>query len=122
MDHLSDMATDFAAKRDREERRFYGRRPKKIADIVAQLIHQRGYGRLDTNEQLADAWRAAAGQKVAAASRVSKLQRGKLEVWVGNSTMMQELGFQKQAILAELQRQLPEAKIRDLRFKVGQIN
>src|SRR5262245_34233240 len=114
MDHISDMATDFAAKRDREERRFYGRRPKRIADIVAQLINQRGYGRLDTNEQLADAWRAAAGEKVAAASRVGKLQRGKLEVWVGNSTMMQELGFQKQAILAELKRQLPDAVIRDV--------
>ena len=36
--------------------------------------------------------------------------------------MMQELTFQKQHILAELGRTLPDAKIRDLRFRVGTIN
>jgi predicted nucleic acid-binding Zn ribbon protein len=113
--------SDFAAHRQREERRFYGRRPKKIADVVAQLITQRGYGRLGTSEQLAEAWSAAAGETLAKVSRVGQLRRGQLEVWVANSTAMQEFSFQKQRILAELQRQLPDSKITGLRLRVGQI-
>jgi hypothetical protein len=113
---------DFAAQRQREERRFYGRRPKKISDVVAQLITQRGYGRIGTDEQLVAAWQTAAGETLAKSSRAGKVRRGQLEVWVANSTMMQELGFEKARILAAIQRDLPDAKIRDLRFKVGQIN
>jgi hypothetical protein len=122
MSEITDASTDFTARRDREERRFYGRRPKKIGDVVAQLITQRGYGRVGTDEQLVAAWERAAGETLAKFSRPGKLKRGLLEVWVANSTMMQELGFEKGRILAAIQRELPEAKIRDLRFKVGQIN
>jgi hypothetical protein len=115
-------ASDYTIRRDREERRFYGRRPKKISDVIAQLITARGYGRIGTDEQLAATWQKAAGETLAKASRVGKVRRGQLEVWVGNSTMMQEFGFEKARILAALQRDLPDAKIRDLRFKVGSIN
>jgi predicted nucleic acid-binding Zn ribbon protein len=117
-----DGATDYAARRQREERRFYGRRPKKISDVIAQLITARGYGRIGTDEQLVATWQKAAGETLAKFSRVGKLRRGQLEVWVANSTMMQEFGFEKARILAALQRELPDAKIRDLRFMVGQIN
>jgi len=117
----ADHAIDFAARRRREERRSYARRPKKIADVVAQLIAQRGYGRIDANEQLTDVWAAAAGEPLATYSRPGKLRRGTLEVTVTNSTIMQEFTFQKQRILAELGRALPDAKIRDLRFRVGTI-
>jgi hypothetical protein len=122
MSEITDASTDFTARRDREERRFYGRRPKKIGDVVAQLITQRGYGRVGTDEQLVAAWQRAAGETLAKFSRPGKVKRGLLEVWVANSTMMQELGFEKGRILAAIQRELPEAKIRDLRFKVGSIN
>jgi hypothetical protein len=122
MSEITDASTDFTARRDREERRFYGRRPKKIGDVVAQLITQRGYGRVGTDEQLAAAWQRAAGETLAKFSRAGKLRRGQLEVWVANSTMMQEFGFEKGRILAAIQRELPEAKIRDLRFKVGSIS
>jgi hypothetical protein len=120
-DHLPDAAADFAARRDREVRRSYAQRPKKIGDVVAQLIAQRGYGRIEANEELAAAWASAAGESLAAASRVGRLRRGQLEVWVANSTAMQEFGFQKQRILAELTRTMPTANIRGLRFHVGQI-
>ena len=118
----ADHAIDFAARRERETKRSYARRPKKIADVVAQLLVQRGYGRIEANEQLADAWAAAAGEPLAAHSRPGKLRRGTLEVAVANSTIMQEFSFQKQRILAELGRKMPDAKIRDLRFRVGPIN
>ncbi len=123
-DHLTraaEYATDFASRREREARRSYARRPKKIADVVAQLITQRGYGRIEASQQLADAWAAAAGNPLAAYSHPGKLCRGTLEVTVTNSTIMQEFAFQKQRILAELNRWMPDAKIRNLRFRMGTI-
>jgi predicted nucleic acid-binding Zn ribbon protein len=117
----ADHAIDFAARREREAKRSYARRPKKIADVIAQLITRRGYGRIEANEQLAGAWSAAAGEPLATYSRPGKLRRGTLEVSVTNSTIMQEFSFQKQRILAELGRRMPDAKIRDLRFRVGTI-
>lgn len=116
----ADYAADFAARRDREERRSFARRPKKIANVVAQLIHKRGYGRLSANEQLAEAWSVAAGE-LARFSRPGKLSRGALEITVTNSTIMQEFTFQKERILAELTHKLPDAKVRNLRFRVGTI-
>ena len=117
----ADHAIDFAAKRDREAKRSYARRPKKIADVIAQLINKRGYGRVAANEQLAEVWAAAAGEPLASHSRPGNLRRGTLEITVTNSTIMQEFTFQKQHILAELGRKLHDAKIRDLRFRVGTI-
>ena len=47
------------------------------------------------------------------------LRRGTLEVVVTNSTLMQELGFQKADLLETLTRLLPDQGIKDLRFRVG---
>ena len=42
------------------------------------------------------AWREAAGPLAAKYTRPGQLRRGTLEVVVANSTLVQELGFQKQ--------------------------
>jgi predicted nucleic acid-binding Zn ribbon protein len=113
---------DFTYRRQREARRAYARRPKKIADVVAQLLTKRGYGRHTAGQQLANAWAVAAGEQLASGSRPGRVRRGTLEVTVSNSTLMQEFTFHKQRILAELARAMPEAKISNLRFQVGQIS
>ncbi len=51
-----------------------------------------------------------------------RLRRGVLEITVANSMTIQELTFQKQDVLKKLQAELPDAKIRDLRFRVGVID
>ena len=114
-------AADFQARRDREQRRQYARKPKKIADVLAQLITARGYGRIQATADFTAAWQQAAGDTIAKYTRPGRLKRGTLEVTAGNSTIIQELTFQKQQILAQLQTALPDAKIRDIRFRVGSI-
>jgi predicted nucleic acid-binding Zn ribbon protein len=121
MQHI-DKAADFNVNRDREQRRFYARKPKRIADVVAQVITARGYGRGQSLEDLAVAWRKATGEALASFSRPGALKRGVLEVRVTTSTIVQELGFQKQQILAALRAEFPDAKLRDLRFRVGAID
>lgn len=117
----AESAADYAARRDQHRRRHFARRPKKIANVVAQLVAQRGYGRIEADEELAVAWQAAAGQPLATASRPGKIRRGQLEVLVANSTILQEFTFHKQRIVAELNRSLPTANIRGLRLRVGRI-
>ena len=117
-----DVAADFAARRDREQRRHYARRPKKIGDVLAQLITARGYGRIQADADFTAAWQKAAGHALARFTRPGRLRRGQLEVTVGNSTILQELTFEKQNILAALQAALPDAKIRDLRFRLGPVS
>jgi predicted nucleic acid-binding Zn ribbon protein len=121
MNPAQDDIADFKQRREREERRYYARKPKNIRDVVAQLITLRGYGRFQSDANLASAWKAAAGEALARFSRPGQIRRGKLDVTVTNSTMVQELNFQKQPILAELSRQMPDAKITDVRFRVGKI-
>jgi predicted nucleic acid-binding Zn ribbon protein len=120
--HESQIATDFAARRQREQRRHYARRPKKIADVLAQLITARGYGRIQANADLTGAWQKAAGPGLARFTRPGQIRRGQLEVTVANSTIVQELTFQKERILAALQAALPDARLRELRFRLGPVD
>src|SRR3954453_12493864 len=122
MKPAKDATADFLARRDREQRRHYARKPKKIADVLAQLITARGYGRIQADSNLVAAWQQAAGLTIAKFTRPGRIRRGTLEVTAGNSTIIQELTFQKQQILAQLQTALPDAKIRDIKFRVGSIS
>jgi predicted nucleic acid-binding Zn ribbon protein len=90
--------------------------------VLAQLITARGYGRIQATADFTAAWQAAAGERLARHTRPGRLRRGLLDITVTNSTVVQELTFQKQRILAELQAALPTARIRDLRFRIGAIS
>jgi predicted nucleic acid-binding Zn ribbon protein len=96
--------------------------PKGIGDVLAELMARRGYARVQSAAAFDAAWREAAGPLAAHYTRVGRLQRGTLEVLVANSTLVQELGFQKRTLLKSLARLLPDASIEDLRFRVGNID
>ena len=121
MQNADNAATDFIARRGREQRRHYARRPKKIADVLAQLITARGYGRIQADADFTAAWQEAAGPLLARFTRPGQIRRGQLEITVANSTIVQELTFQKQRILAALQAAMSDANIRDLRFRLGPV-
>ena len=97
------------------------RGPEPIGKIVAELMSQKGFGRVQSSAELEEAWREAAGAAIAQFTRVGTIRRGRLEVVVANSVLIQELGFQKSAILEALKERLPDQPISDLRFKVGPV-
>lgn len=112
---------DLAERSERWQKWSRARRPKTLRDVLAQVVTKRGYGANQASEQLAEAWATAAGDLLAARSRAIRVNRGRLEVTVASSTVMQQLAFEKQRIVTELNRLLPEARISDLRAKVGRI-
>jgi len=97
------------------------RGPEAIGDVLGQLMARRGFAGVRRAATCEEAWRQAAGELAAEHSRVGAVRRGTLEVLVGNSTLLQELTFQKQTLLETLGELLPDEKIRDLRFRVGAI-
>jgi predicted nucleic acid-binding Zn ribbon protein len=90
--------------------------------VLAQLITARGYGRIQADADFTAAWQKAVGETLAQYTVPGRLKRGVLEVTVSNSIVIQELTFQKQTILAALHEQCPDAKIRDVKFRIGAIN
>jgi predicted nucleic acid-binding Zn ribbon protein len=96
-------------------------RPKPIADIMAQLMARRGYARERSAASYGEAWRSAAGETIGRVTRAGAIRRGALEVFVANSTLMQELTFQKSALLEKLRQLLPDEKLANLRFRIGAI-
>ena len=96
-------------------------RPKAIGDLVSELLARRGYAREISGARCGAAWQAAAGKLLARYSRAGQIRRGVLEVIVGNSTVLQELTFQKLQLVARLQELLPDESVSDLRFRVGPV-
>jgi predicted nucleic acid-binding Zn ribbon protein len=96
--------------------------PQRIGDVVAQLLSRRGYARELSPAMEQQAWREAVGEGLAEDSRPGRTRRGVLEVTVRNSTILQELVFQKSELLQTLTDRLPDAEITDLRFRVGVID
>jgi len=97
------------------------RRPKKISDVMSQLLARRGYAQVQSAEEIDVVWRNVAGERIARQTRVGLLQRGVLDIIVANSTWLQELTFQKGELLSKLVAELPNMKIKNLRFRAGAI-
>jgi len=112
---------DLERRAQSHQRWYYVRQPKPVAEVMSQLVQRRGYAQVRTLGEWNDAWQAAAGEAFAAVTEVGQLRRGVLEVVAANSLVMQELGFEKERILAELKTARPDAGLKQLRFRVGKI-
>jgi len=110
---------DLERRRASHQRWFNAKRPKQIGNVIAQLVQRKGYAQVRAAGERDAAWQEVAGEQFAPSTRVAGIRRGVFEVLVANSLMMQELTFRKEALLAGLQEKLPEAKIKQLRFRLG---
>ena len=118
--HLGEHFQDLEKRRATHQRRFFAGRPKRIDNVLAQVVQRRGYAQVRATGERDEAWQNAVGE-LASTTRVGALRRGTLEILVGNSLMMQELTFRKEELLKKLQTALPDAGIKQLRFRVGQV-
>ncbi len=93
--------------------------PKRLGNIVSQLLSRRGYASVTADEQLAGTIASVLGPSMAGSVQVGKISRGTLMLLAGDSTAMQELSFAKRALVKRIQADHPAAKITDVRFKVS---
>ena len=101
------------------QRRSRPRSPQRIGEVVSKWLSRRGYGQLRATAELRELWQSAVGTKVGRDSRPGTLRRGVLEVFVRNSTVLQELTFQKKQLLRQLSAHRHDAQFEDLRFRIG---
>lgn len=109
-------ATDLVGKRQR-----FRRRPKRSSDIIAQMMARQGYAQNQSNDELNEAWEVAVGPTRVRNTKAGRISRGILEVHVASSAAMNRLSFEKQKLLSAMQQQLPQNKIKDIRFKLGNV-
>lgn len=93
--------------------------PASMKDVLSKIISQYGLGRRRSEDELQDAWVEVVGKDMAAYSRVAGVRRGVLEILVSDAIFMQELMFRKSELLRELGARFPQAKWRDLKFRIG---
>ena len=108
-------ATDLVGKRQR-----FRRRPKRPADVIGRMMARQGYAQSKSNDELNDDWEKAVG-KYSGKTKVGRIRSGVLEVHVASSAVMNQLSFQKKQLLSAIQQQLPQNKIKDIRFKLGNV-
>jgi hypothetical protein len=109
------------SKRRPDEHGLPGGGPQRIGDLLGRLMARKGYAERQVAEEMETWWKQAAGAAWGAQSRPGKLSRGVLHVVVRNSAVLQELTFQKRALLASMG-ELSQGKVRDLRLRVGEID
>ena len=114
---------DFAQiLKEAQQRQRHPRAPVRIADVINRLLARKGYAQLQQGFQWEAAWSDAAGARLSKHSRLGRTNRGVLEITARNSAVLQELTFQKQKLLNKLQAAAGAKNIRDLRFRVGEID
>lgn len=105
-----------------KQRQRFQRRAKTASELINYLLSRKGFIQTQSKTELADGWRVAAGQKWQSKTMVGNLRRGVLEIVVESSAAHQQLKFIKKQLLNSMQNQLPQNKIRDIRFRIGNIN
>ena len=105
-----------------DQRQRFQRRAKKASTLINYLLARKGYAQTQSTDDLQSAWFAAAGDKWKSKTRVGNLSRGVLEIHVKNSAAIQQLTFLKKKLLRSLGERLPQNKIKDIKFRVGNID
>lgn len=93
-------------------------RVRRIGSIVGQLISRRGYAQVSANEAIHQLMVTEVGPELGGSLQVGNLRQGVLHIYASDSVTLQELNFRKRNILKRLQRELPNNKIKDLRFRI----
>lgn len=123
---IGQVLRDLEQRSRRERARFAARAPKPIDRIVAEVVQRRGYARVQSQRQLEAAWqetlREVGARGAVEQTRLGRIRRGVLDVWVANSTINHELTFCKTSILRGLRSRGIEGDLRDLRIRVGTVS
>ena len=92
-------------------------KPARLGHLLQQVVRKKGIAEESARQDLNDAWKKAAGERVSARSFVRKLHAGVLEIGVTNGTILEELtGFLRHELLPEIQQLHPQPEIRALKF------
>lgn len=111
-----------AADKFISERQTFQRRPKKAVDILTRLMARKGYGQQLAANELQQVWNQLIPTDWQSQTGIGNLKQGVLEVIVGTPVLRQRLEFEKKQLLKQLQQQLPQNNIKEIRFRIGNLH
>jgi predicted nucleic acid-binding Zn ribbon protein len=91
---------------------------KRAADVLRELLKQRGWEAADPYLPLFRCWPQIAGPQLGARSRLAEVEGGVLVVEVDHPGWLQMLQLRKSAILAAARAAAPGARIDELRGRI----
>ena len=112
------MAKKFPSKRQLKKVAEEQPRLRRVGSLVNQLMARRGYAQAFAGEAMLGSIIAEVGDQIGKSCSVGKLRAGVLQVYVGDSATLQELNFRKRGVLKRLQKDMPDDKIKDVRFRI----
>lgn len=90
-----------------------------VADLAPKIVAQAGLANRVKLEDVLAAWEEIVGAFLFKLSRPDAIERGILTIRLIQPTAHHALSLEKGKILKRLQARLPDAKIRDIRFRHG---
>lgn len=90
-----------------------------VADLAPKIVAQCGLANRVKLEDVLAAWEEIVGAFLFKLTRPDTIERGILTVRLMQPTAHHALSLEKAKILKRLQAKLPDAKIRDIRFRHG---
>jgi hypothetical protein len=94
---------------------------RSIGDLIANLMAGLGAAEVLPYAAIRSAWRPIVGTDLARVCRPESLSGGTLTVIVSHPTWVQHLVFLKETLLANIRREVPEASVAAVVFRVGKV-
>jgi len=87
-----------------------------IGDALGGFLQHSGLAGLMKHPELHEAWQKTVGTDIADHARVSRFQRGALEIAVDSSALLSDIQFHKAALLQDLRREVKKPFISSIVF------
>jgi predicted nucleic acid-binding Zn ribbon protein len=94
-------------------------RVESIGEILHQVVRDLGVGKKLNEQRAVVEWRDVVGDRVAAHSRATRVDQGRLFVEVDSSVWAQELSLMRRRILQELGNRIGRGVIETVHFVLG---
>ena len=89
-----------------------------LRDLIPDFMAKTGLNRMRKTDDLAEKW-AEVADIFRPHAVFDALRRGVLEIIVSDTIIIQELTFRKAELLRKMREAYPDAKFKDIRFRVG---
>ncbi|MFA5389018.1 MAG: DUF721 domain-containing protein [Candidatus Omnitrophota bacterium] len=99
-----------------------GKKPEDIGEILGQVIKKLDTKTHGAREEVVRAWQAAIEPEAASHTKPVAFKKNILTIEVDSSAWLYVLSLKKKNILAAMKKRAGDAKIEDVRFRIGEIS
>nr|MBU1327912.1 DUF721 domain-containing protein [Candidatus Omnitrophota bacterium] len=99
-----------------------GKRPVDIRNIISQVIKKLDTKTHGQRGEIVQAWQDAIESKAIAHTKPVAIKKNILTIEVDSSTWLYMLSLKKKNTLLKMQKTLGKEKIKDIRFRMGEIS